>query len=77
MSAALAAGGGTQSPLDVLAAKVEIEKGNLDIAYTHLKNAQLMDANNPEAFYLMGVVYQRWQKYVEYHIWLNIFQYSY
>lgn len=48
--------------LNILAAKLEIEKGNLDVAYDQLKEAQLADPSNAEGFYLLGVVYQRWQK---------------
>jgi tetratricopeptide (TPR) repeat protein len=50
------------APLNILAAKIEIEKGNLDLAYNQLKVAQLTDPSNPESYYFMGVVYQRWQK---------------
>lgn len=45
----------------VLAAKVEIEKGGLQVAADHLKTAIQIDANYVEAYYLQGVVYQRWQ----------------
>ncbi|MGN6370899.1 MAG: tetratricopeptide repeat protein [Phycisphaerae bacterium] len=50
------------APLHVLAAKVEIEKGSLEVAADHLQTAARIDPNNPEPFYLLGVVYQRWQK---------------
>ena len=48
--------------LHVLAAKVEIEKGSLEAAADHLQTAARIDPNSPEPFYLLGVVYQRWQK---------------
>ena len=50
------------APINILAAKLEIEKGNLDLAYDQLKEAQVADPANAEGFYLLGVVYQRWQK---------------
>ncbi len=50
------------APLHVLAAKVEIEKGSLEAAADHLQTAARIDPNSPEPFYLLGVVYQRWQK---------------
>ena len=50
------------SALHVLAAKVEIEKGSLEAAADHLQTAARIDPNSPEPFYLLGVVYQRWQK---------------
>ena len=50
------------APLHVLAAKVDIEKGSLESAGEHLKEATRVDPALPEPFYLLGVVYQRWQK---------------
>lgn len=49
------------APLRTLAAKVELEKGSLNVASDHLKIAIQIDANYVEAYYLQGVVYQRWQ----------------
>ncbi|MEI8197779.1 MAG: tetratricopeptide repeat protein, partial [Phycisphaerae bacterium] len=45
----------------VLAAKIEIENVGLQLAADHLKSAIQIDANFVEAYYLQGVVYQRWQ----------------
>jgi len=50
------------APLHILYAKVEIEKGSLEAAAAHLEEAARLDPNAPEPFYLLGVVYQRWQK---------------
>jgi tetratricopeptide (TPR) repeat protein len=47
--------------LHTLAARVELEKGSLEVANTHLKTAVQLDAADPEAYYLLGVLYQRWQ----------------
>ncbi len=49
------------APLHTLAGKVELEKGSLELAAAHLKDAARIDPNSPEPFYLLGVVYQRWQ----------------
>ena len=49
------------APLNVLTAKLELEKGNLEIAAANLKIAQQLDPANPDAYYFMGVVFQRWQ----------------
>jgi len=54
--------GEPHSGLELLAAKVDIEKGDLDSASVHLKFAVRLSPNDPEPFYLLGVVYQRWQK---------------
>jgi tetratricopeptide (TPR) repeat protein len=62
ISGALTAGA-PYAPLCVLAAKLEIEKGNLETAFNHLKTAQSADPTSPEAYYYMGVVYQRWLKH--------------
>ncbi len=48
-------------PLHTLAGKVELEKGSLELAAAQLKEAARLDASAPEPFYLLGVVYQRWQ----------------
>ncbi len=53
--------------LEVLAAKVELEKGTLDKAANYLKTAVQIDANKAEAYYLLGVVYQRWQNLTAAH----------
>lgn len=45
----------------ILAAKVDLEKGTLEPASEHLKQAMVISPAEPEAYYLMGVVYQRWQ----------------
>ena len=49
------------APTHTLAAKVDIEAGNLESAAGHLKLALQIDAANPDPYYLLGVVYQRWQ----------------
>ncbi|MCL2647060.1 MAG: tetratricopeptide repeat protein [Phycisphaerales bacterium] len=50
------------APMHVLAAKVNIEKGNLEPAANYLNAAIRINAGLPEPYYLMGVIYQRWQK---------------
>jgi len=49
-------------PLHVLAAKLDIENGQLELAEQELKLARHYSPNDPEPYYLSGVVYQRWQK---------------
>jgi superkiller protein 3 len=51
------------APMHVLAAKVELEGGGLEVAADHLKEALKIDPSKPEPLYLLGVVYQRWQKF--------------
>jgi tetratricopeptide (TPR) repeat protein len=46
----------------VLSAKLAIEQGQLDMAEQELARARAADPKYGEAFYLSGVVYQRWQK---------------
>ncbi len=48
--------------LQMLAGKVDIEKGDLDSAATHLKESVHINPADPEPYYLLGVVYQRWSK---------------
>jgi tetratricopeptide (TPR) repeat protein len=48
--------------LHVISAKIAMEKGQLDRAESELRLVQFQDVNNAEADYLLGVVYQRWQK---------------
>jgi len=50
------------APIYILAARVQIEKGNLETASDDLNTAIRIDANDPEPYYLLGVLYQRWQK---------------
>jgi tetratricopeptide (TPR) repeat protein len=50
------------APIYILAAKVQIEKSNLETAAEHLNHAIRINANEPEPYYLLGVLYQRWQK---------------
>src|SRR3954468_9509065 len=52
----------TSEPLHVLGAKLAIEQGQLESAEIDLKEAQKLNAKDAEADYLLGVVYQRWQK---------------
>ncbi len=47
--------------LHILSAKIELEKGSLETANNHLKLAVQLDAADPEPYYLLGVVNQRWQ----------------
>jgi len=49
------------APLHLLAARVELEKGSLEVADHHLKLAVQIDPADAEAYYLLGVLYQRWQ----------------
>jgi tetratricopeptide (TPR) repeat protein len=49
------------APLHVLIAKVELEKGSLEAAANHLKEALRINPSDPEPYYILGVVYQRWQ----------------
>jgi tetratricopeptide (TPR) repeat protein len=46
----------------VLSAKLAIEEAQLELAERELRLARQFDPKNPEADYLSGVVYQRWQK---------------
>jgi len=48
--------------LHTLAAKVEIEQGHLELAEKELELARKFGPNDPEPYYLSGVIYQRWQK---------------
>jgi tetratricopeptide (TPR) repeat protein len=48
--------------LHILAARLAIEQGSLEMAETHLEQAKKLDPTNPEADYLTGVVLQRWQQ---------------
>src|ERR1035437_9516564 len=50
------------APIFILAAKVQIEQGNLEAAAEHLNHAIRINANEAEPYYLLGVLYQRWQK---------------
>ena len=49
-------------PLHVLSAKLAIENGQLELAEQELTLARKYNPNDPEPYYLSGVVYQRWQK---------------
>lgn len=50
------------APLHTLAAKVNIEQGRLELAENELELSRKFGPNDPEAYYLSGVIYQRWQK---------------
>lgn len=50
------------SPLHILAAKLAMEQGALEVAERELGLARKCDPKNGEADYLTGVIYQRWQK---------------
>jgi Flp pilus assembly protein TadD len=49
------------APVYALGAKVELEKGSLELAENYLKTAVTVDPNNAECYYLLGVLYQRWE----------------
>ena len=51
------------APIHILAARVELEGGNLDVAASQLKTALEIDSTKAEPLYLLGLVYQRWQKF--------------
>lgn len=53
---------GESAPIRVISARVAIEQAQLELAEKELKLARQFDPKNPEADYLSGVVYQRWQK---------------
>lgn len=46
-----------------LAARIAIERGELEKAFHTLELANGYNADRPETHYLFGVVFQRWQKY--------------
>lgn len=48
--------------LHALAAKVDIEQGKAELAEKELELARKFGPNEPEPYYLSGVIYQRWQK---------------
>ena len=48
--------------IHILSAKVDIEKGSLETAADQLHQALRIDPSNPEPYYLLGVIFQRWQK---------------
>jgi tetratricopeptide (TPR) repeat protein len=50
------------APIHILAAKVHIEKANLELALEQLNKAIQIKPSEPEPYYLLGVLYQRWQK---------------
>jgi Tfp pilus assembly protein PilF len=50
------------APLRILSAQLAIEQGQLDVADRELAVARDIDPKNPKAFYLSGVVYQRWEQ---------------
>ena len=52
-----------QNPsLHILSAKISIEQGQLEAAERQLEEARRVAPNAAEAYYLSGVVFQRWQK---------------
>ena len=48
--------------LHTLSAKVAIEQGQLELAERELEFARKLGPNDPEPYYISGVIYQRWQK---------------
>lgn len=52
-----------QNPqLRVLSGKLGIEQGQLELAERELEVARKFAPNDPEPYYLSGVIYQRWEK---------------
>jgi len=52
----------TNPQLHILSARLAIEQGQLELAERELELARKFSPNDPEGYYLSGVVYQRWQK---------------
>lgn len=50
------------APLHTLAGRLFIERGQLELAVEHLKQSVEINPSLPDAYYYLGVVYQRWQK---------------
>jgi len=50
------------SKFNVLAARIALERNELERAYRHLEIAVESDPKNAEAHYLTGVILQRWQR---------------
>ena len=48
--------------LHLLAGKLALEQGQLELAERELELARKYAPNDPEGYYLAGVIYQRWQK---------------
>lgn len=48
--------------LRILSGKLAIEQGQLELAERELEVARKYAPNDPESYYLAGVIYQRWQK---------------
>ncbi len=48
--------------LHMLSAKLAIEQGQLELAQKELDETRKLTPNEAEAYYLSGVVYQRWQR---------------
>ena len=46
----------------LLSARLHIEQGNLELAEQELIRARSININNGEVDYIMGIIYQRWQK---------------
>lgn len=49
------------APMNILAGRLELEKGDLERASTQFQVAQQLDPASAEASYYLGVVHQRWQ----------------
>jgi len=52
----------TSPQLHTLLAKVQIEQGQLEAAERELEVSRRFSPNDPEPYYLSGVIYQRWQR---------------
>lgn len=52
----------THAEIRVLSARLAIEQGQLELAERELEAARKFAPNNPEGYYLAGVIHQRWQK---------------
>jgi Flp pilus assembly protein TadD len=48
--------------LRILSARLAIEQGQLELAERELEHARKYAPNDPDGYYLAGVIYQRWQK---------------
>lgn len=52
----------TNAQLRVISGKLALEQGQLELAERELEAARKFAPNDPEGYYLAGVIHQRWQK---------------
>lgn len=52
----------TNAQLRVISGKLALEQGQLELAERELEAARKFAPNEPEGYYLAGVIHQRWQK---------------